>query len=101
MTDIAVGVRGIPERTSLKTPLYGVMVDEGGKKPSFYICKKADKSEGFVDIVGFKSDLTLDTLPDLPALYNLVESIDRSIVHEISFPWSRVVSLRNLSFRAK
>jgi hypothetical protein len=99
--DIAVGIRGIPERTENKQVLYGVLVDDGGKKPSLYICTYMIKNEGFVDIKGFKTDHTVDSLPDLNGLYNLVGSIDRSIVQEISFYGSRVCSIRTLTYRAK
>lgn len=79
-------------------PIYLVIVEEGLKTKSlaYYLCQKLDKQESYVEFRGilFTGNTALLETTDPQTLFDPTKS------QELTFPWQRVVQIKNLSFKA-
>jgi len=79
-------------------PIYLVIVEEGLKTKTlaYYLCQKLDKQENCVEFRGllFTGASNLLDTSDPQSLFNPAK------VQELTFPWHRVVQIKNLSFKA-
>ena len=76
-------------------PVYLLTVEHISGVIEHYLCSKIDKHESFVDMIGVQHT---NVIPDTATPHSLL--VKEKLV-EMSFPWSKIVSIRNLTYKAK
>lgn len=103
--DIAIGITGLPQIGAIsKKPPHLILLEDEKKKgaPSkkFITTDKPDiGTNGFVQAKGFFSDASEETI--VANFANLLSSVPKEEFVEMMFPHHKVISIRNLVFKAK
>lgn len=83
-----------PSNSVTTKPIYLVLIEEGTKRSlRSYLALKVEKQDSYVEFKGHVYDGPVEGL-DPHSLFNL------SKTEEIIIPWSRVVQIKNLSFKS-
>lgn len=102
--DIAIGITGLPQIGAInKKPPHLIILEDEKKKGATKKFITTDKPDigatGFVQAKGFYSDASEETIVvDFAAL---LSSTSKDEYVEMMFPHHRIVSIRNLIFKAK
>jgi hypothetical protein len=98
--DIAIGPVGIPNTAALaKKPPHLVSLSDGKKTQLFLSLDKPESLNGFIQVKGFyveraEEDISKDYL-------SLMSLTSKDAYVEMYFPIQRVLSIKNLMFKAK
>lgn len=98
--DIAIGPVGVPNIAALaKKPPHLVSLSDGKKNQLFLSLDKPESLNGFIQVKGFyvegtETDVSRDYL-------TLMGETKKDSIVEMYFPLHRVISIKNLMFKAK
>lgn len=101
--DIAVPVSGLQNATgaldqrpmAFKGSIFIVKVEQNKLIESF-LCTRIDKHSSHVEIIAVSVDEKKLAKCKDPSLL-----MDKNLLTEMYFPWNRIVSIRNLNYKAK
>lgn len=90
--------------SSTNKPLYILMVEDPALKVKYryFATPKIDKMAGIVDIVGYEIE-TNAQINKIKTWDDAVElaSKEKFNIVNMTFPWHRVISIRNVSYKSK
>lgn len=105
MTDIAVGMTGVPfGAPKIRKPYYllELKVDRRTKEPRFFISiDKPSLLNGFVEVKGIFVEVSVEEEELLKNFDTILTNTSKDLFLEMMFPWHRICSVRNLIFKAK
>lgn len=99
MTEIVEKIEYLPVRSGNKT-LYLVTVEDPNSKPKkrVFVTRYLDKGPLGVDLVGYEIDNKTIMVKTEQDAIDLANKGNRDLI-SVLFPWNRVVSIRNTSFK--
>ncbi len=98
--DIAIGPVGIPNTAALaKKPPHLVSLIDGKKIQLFFSLDKPESLNGFIQVKGFYVEGTEEEVSK--NYLNIMGSTSKDVYVEMYFPLHRVISIKNLMFKAK
>ena len=89
--------------SSANKMLYILVVEDPSLKAKtrYFATQKVDKMASFADIIGYEvTDAQSSKMKTWDDATALAEKQEKEIV-SISFPWHRVISIRNVSYKSK
>lgn len=100
-TDIGLGIVGIPNVGAItKKPLHLIVLVKGKQEEHFLSLDKPELLTGFIQVKGFFCDAVKES--DGTVDFNtLTASTPIDKIVELMLPTHRVVSVKNLAFKAK
>lgn len=101
MSDISLTPKGsgaLDLKPFTGKPVYLVTLSSIGKsKPEMYLTHKVDKSTNHVEFIGAKFSGSRDELSGT----DLVSILSSLTKEDLVFPWSRILEVKNLSYKEK
>jgi len=99
--DIAVGITAAPMQMGAlsKKPPHLITLEYGKQIKIFISLDKPDILNGFIQVKGMFIDDSEDEV--IKNFSDILTNSSKELICDIMFPWHKIVSVRNLIFKAK